>query len=61
MTIRITEDTTRPEIEEALAHLCGKAKRTPAHWVDRYVAVHQAIDELLVQWERSGSGEVQQP
>lgn len=54
MTVtRVSDQTTRPELEEALGYLAAKAKRTPAHWADRYAAIHEAINEALTLWERA--------
>lgn len=56
--LRITEESTRPEIAEAITHLGQRARREfpvvgtedqPTPWDLR----HQAIDMLLVDWERA--------
>lgn len=47
----VTDDTTRLEIEEALAHLSASAKRLPSHYVDRRADIHRRINVLLCEWQ----------
>lgn len=46
--IRVTDDSTRAEIAEAMAHLRAAQKRAPKVMADRYSAM---LDELLTDWE----------
>lgn len=51
-TIRITDESTRAEIAEAITHLAQYAARQ-MHHVDcsRWVRAHERIDHLLDDWE----------
>ena len=58
MTVRITDETTRHEIAEALSNMCARAQREmpvvgteelPTPWDKR----HAALDELLTQWSKA--------
>lgn len=51
--IRVTDTTTRAEIEEALAYL-GKYAAHQLHHPDcgAWIRAHQRIDALLGDWER---------
>ena len=53
MTILITDDTTRAELEEAIANVVATLHRMPAHWTDRRAALHAKVDALLDDWERA--------
>ena len=53
MTILITDDTTRAELEEAIANVVNTLHRMPAHWTDRRAALHAKVDALLDDWERA--------
>lgn len=56
MTIaRVTDTSTRAEIEAAITALRAKAERMPAHWEDRRAEVADAIDELVDRWLIAGS------
>lgn len=46
--IRVTDDTTKAEIAEALAHLRESQRRAPGCMAERY---HQRYDALLQAWE----------
>jgi hypothetical protein len=46
----VTDDTTREEIEVALAHVTDTLRRMPEHWVDRRAKLHETIDALLTDW-----------
>ncbi|WP_294567594.1 hypothetical protein [uncultured Arthrobacter sp.] len=50
-TIVITDTTTRPELEEAMAHIVATLHRMPAHWTDRRAALHETLDALLTDWQ----------
>ena len=49
-TIRISETSTRSEIEQAIATLRAKVQRMPSHWVDRRAEVGEEIDQLVDMW-----------
>ena len=49
----ITDDTTKAEIEEAIAGHRALLRRMPAHWADRRAKVHARIDALLEDWEQA--------
>lgn len=50
-TLRVTEDTTRADIEEALGWANQAAKRIPIHWLDHRRRAHEKINGLLDAWE----------
>ena len=54
--IKVTDQTTRAELAEAITHLNDYAKHQQHH-VDnsRWVRAHQRIDVLLGDWEQAGS------
>lgn len=53
-TIRLTDDSTKPEIAEALTHLAAYAARQQHHPDSvRWVRAHERIDRLLCDWERA--------
>jgi hypothetical protein len=53
-TIRVTDETTRAEIEEALRHLAQYAKRQMHHPdCGPWLSAHQRIDSLLLDWEKA--------
>lgn len=54
-TIRITDDTTRAELEEAITSHRETLRRMPAHWTDRRAAIHAKIDAMLDDWEAAGA------
>ena len=45
--IRVTDETTRPEIEEALTTLARQAARIPRHHAEAKARAHRRIDALL--------------
>lgn len=51
----ITTDTTRPDLEEAMAHVLATLRRMPSHWTDKRAALHSELDDLLVEWEAAGA------
>ena len=53
--IRITDDTTRAELEEAMANVVATLSRMPSHWTDKRAALHAKIDAMLVDWEAAGA------
>lgn len=56
MTIlRVTDASTRGEIEAAIVELRAKVERMPAHWADRRQAVADEIDDLVDQWIQASS------
>lgn len=54
MTIRVTDETTRAEIEEALTTLARQAARIPRHHVEAKAKAHETLDVLLLEWEWRG-------
>lgn len=54
--LRITDETTREELAEALTHLARYARRQPHHPdCTRWVLAHQRIDALLTDWQRASA------
>lgn len=51
--IRITDETTRAELEEAMANVVATLHRMPSHWTDRRAALHAKLDAMLADWERA--------
>lgn len=52
--IRVTDDTTKAELEEALTNLAQYAARQQHHPdCERWVTAHRRIDALLCDWERA--------
>jgi hypothetical protein len=51
--IRVTDETTRAEIEEAMGNVVHALRRCPSHWTDRRASLHAKLDALLVDWERA--------
>ena len=51
MTIVITHDSTRADIEEAMAHVVATLHRMPGHWTDRRAVLHAKLDALLTDWQ----------
>lgn len=51
--VRVTDDTTRAEIESALTEHVKTLSRWPSHWVDQRTRMHARIDALLTDWERA--------
>lgn len=49
-TLRITDDTTRADLEEAMVNLVHTLHRMPAHWTDRRAVLHGKLDLLLDEW-----------
>ena len=49
--VRVTDDTTRADLEVAMTNLAQQAKRLPAHFVDRRAQIHATIDSLLYDWQ----------
>lgn len=52
--IRITDETTRAELEEAMANVVATLHRMPAHWTDRRASLHAKLDAMLADWEAAG-------
>ena len=51
MTVRITDESTRTEIAEALTHLAQYAAKQQHHPdCSRWVRAHERIDALLDDW-----------
>lgn len=48
--IRVTDETTRAEIEECLLHLRDAQKRAPVVMAERF---HAKYDALLDEWEQA--------
>lgn len=53
VTILITDDTTRAELEEAMHNVVATLHRMPAHWTDRRAALHAKLDALLEDWQQA--------
>lgn len=54
--IRITDESSRAEIAEALTHLAQYAARQMHHPdCSRWVRAHERIDALLGDWERASA------
>lgn len=53
VTILITDDTTRAELEEAMANIVATLHRMPSHWTDRRAALHAKLDALLEDWQQA--------
>lgn len=51
--IRVTDDTTRAELEEAITGHNLTLSRMPKHWTDRRARLHALIDALLEDWEQA--------
>ena len=60
MTVRITDESTRADIAEAITNMCARARREmpvvgtellPTPWDKR----HRAIDALLDDYERASA------
>lgn len=49
-SVRVTDDSTRDEIAEAIAHLRARAKRMPAHWAERRQEIADEVDLLVAEW-----------
>ena len=50
-TIVIKDDTTKAELEEAMANVVATLHRMPAHWTDRRASLHAKLDAMLSDWE----------
>lgn len=50
---RITDETTKAELEHAITEHVKTMSRWPAHWVDRRAAMHLRIDAMLCDWEQA--------
>lgn len=46
-------EPSRDEIAEAITNMAHTAARMPAHWVDKRAALHDQINALLDQLERT--------
>lgn len=57
MTIIITDDTPRSELEEAMINVVATLHRMPAHWTSRRAALHEKLDALLEDWQRERARE----
>lgn len=53
--VRVTDDTPRAELEEAMHHVMASLHRMPHHWTDRRAKLHAKLDALLEDWERAGA------
>ena len=51
--IVITDDTTRAELEEAMANVVATLHRMPAHWTDKRAGLHAKLDTLLDDWQHA--------
>lgn len=50
MDVTVDTETTRPDLEEAMANVVATLHRMPAHWTDRRAGLHAKLDDLLDQW-----------
>ena len=53
--IVITDDTTRAELEEAMANVVGTLHRMPVHWTERRAALHAKLDAMLEDWRKASA------
>jgi hypothetical protein len=53
--LRVTDDTTRAELEQAIANINATLHRMPNHWVERRAGLHEKIDALLEDWEQTNA------
>ena len=53
MALVITDDTSRAELEEAMANVVATLHRMPAHWTDKRTALHAKLDAMLEDWQRA--------
>ena len=51
----ITHETTRAELEEAMAHVVSTVRRPPALYPDRRAELHGELDALLGEWLSVGA------
>ena len=51
--IVVNDDTTRAELEEAMANIVATLHRMPNHWTGRRASLHTKLDALLEDWERA--------
>lgn len=49
--LKVSDETTRAELEEAIANLNATLHRMPEHWTDRRAGIHAKIDALLTDWQ----------
>lgn len=54
--VRVTDATTRAELEEAMGNIRATLRRMPAHWTERRAGLHAKINALLDDWERAPDG-----
>jgi hypothetical protein len=59
--VRVTDETTKAELEEAIVGHRETLRRMPAHWADRRARLHGLIDALLVDWEQAPDGRPEVP
>ena len=52
-TIVIKDDTSRAELEEAMANIVATLHRMPAHWTDRRASLHAKLDVMLEDWQQA--------
>jgi hypothetical protein len=48
--LRVTDKTTKAEIEQAIVNVNATLHRMPEHWVDRRARLHEKLDALLGAW-----------
>jgi delta 1-pyrroline-5-carboxylate dehydrogenase len=51
--VRITDDTTKAEIEQALTNHVATLHRWPTHWTSQRDRMHARIDALLDDWRKA--------
>ena len=53
--VRVTDDTPRSELEEAMHHVMASLHRMPLHWTERRAKLHAKLDALLEDWESASA------
>lgn len=51
--ILVTDDTSRADLEEAMANIVNTLHRMPNHWTDRRASLHHKLDALLTDWQNA--------
>lgn len=48
--IRVTADTTRAELAEAIGHMRTRRDRLPIHWIEKREEADEEIAGLIDKW-----------
>lgn len=51
--VRVTDETTRAELEDTMRQVTATLHRMPAHWTDRRAALHAKLNVLLEDWQQA--------